>query len=349
MAAAPQTNNRARAFSAKLKARLNRGTTWLDVGAARLRRAAARREHRRRARDAAPDGRRRRRRDDVARRRDARGAQAQSRHAGRRAVAARPRVGLLRTVEAPLAIAAAHEPFVILAVGVNGTGKTTTVGKLAHRLKAKGHSVLLAAADTFRAAAVGAAAGVGRARRRPGRRARARRRSRGRRSRRARRGARARHRRRARRHGGPAAYGGGAHGRAREDQARHQPFRRDGAARGAARARREPGPERARAGAEASTSASSVTGLAITKLDGTAKGGILLAIARQLKVPIRLVARRRRRRRISTISAPTSSCGRCSATPGHDPVRERPQALPERPRSALGRVVRAWSAASSCS
>jgi fused signal recognition particle receptor len=43
---------------------------------------------------------------------------------------------------------------VILAVGVNGTGKTTTVGKLAHRLKARGHSVLLAAADTFRAAAV---------------------------------------------------------------------------------------------------------------------------------------------------------------------------------------------------
>ena len=61
---------------------------------------------------------------------------------------------MLRTVEAPLAIAAAHRPFVILAIGVNGTGKTTTVGKLAHRLKAKGHTVLLAAADTFRAAAV---------------------------------------------------------------------------------------------------------------------------------------------------------------------------------------------------
>ncbi|HUQ50595.1 MAG TPA: signal recognition particle receptor subunit alpha, partial [Gammaproteobacteria bacterium] len=61
---------------------------------------------------------------------------------------------LLRTVEAPLAIAPKHKPFVILAVGVNGTGKTTTVGKLAHRLKARGFSVLLAAADTFRAAAV---------------------------------------------------------------------------------------------------------------------------------------------------------------------------------------------------
>jgi fused signal recognition particle receptor len=66
----------------------------------------------------------------------------------------RTALGLLETVEAPLTIDAARKPFVILAVGVNGTGKTTTVGKLAHRLKAKGHSVLLAAADTFRAAAV---------------------------------------------------------------------------------------------------------------------------------------------------------------------------------------------------
>jgi fused signal recognition particle receptor len=45
-------------------------------------------------------------------------------------------------------------PFVILVVGVNGVGKTTTIGKLAHHLKAQGHSVLLAAGDTFRAAAV---------------------------------------------------------------------------------------------------------------------------------------------------------------------------------------------------
>jgi fused signal recognition particle receptor len=63
-------------------------------------------------------------------------------------------VGMLESVEAPLAISSAHRPFVILVVGVNGTGKTTTVGKLAHRLKARGHTVLLAAADTFRAAAV---------------------------------------------------------------------------------------------------------------------------------------------------------------------------------------------------
>jgi fused signal recognition particle receptor len=63
-------------------------------------------------------------------------------------------LGLLKSVEAPLAISGAHKPFVILVVGVNGTGKTTTLGKLAYRLKQRGHTVLLAAADTFRAAAV---------------------------------------------------------------------------------------------------------------------------------------------------------------------------------------------------
>lgn len=46
-------------------------------------------------------------------------------------------------------------PFVILVVGVNGVGKTTTIGKIACRFREEGHSVLLAAADTFRAAAIG--------------------------------------------------------------------------------------------------------------------------------------------------------------------------------------------------
>lgn len=49
---------------------------------------------------------------------------------------------------------AAEGPTVYLFVGVNGTGKTTTIAKLAHRLKKQGHRVLLAAADTFRAAAI---------------------------------------------------------------------------------------------------------------------------------------------------------------------------------------------------
>lgn len=47
-----------------------------------------------------------------------------------------------------------HKPYVILVVGVNGVGKTTTIGKLAHQFKQAGKSVLLGAADTFRAAAV---------------------------------------------------------------------------------------------------------------------------------------------------------------------------------------------------
>lgn len=47
-----------------------------------------------------------------------------------------------------------HQPAVIMVVGVNGVGKTTTIGKLAHRCKADGKKVLLAAADTFRAAAI---------------------------------------------------------------------------------------------------------------------------------------------------------------------------------------------------
>jgi fused signal recognition particle receptor len=47
-----------------------------------------------------------------------------------------------------------EKPFVILAIGVNGVGKTTTIGKLASRLRNQGHSVMLAAGDTFRAAAI---------------------------------------------------------------------------------------------------------------------------------------------------------------------------------------------------
>ena len=61
---------------------------------------------------------------------------------------------ILSAVEQPLEIPAASRPFVILVVGVNGAGKTTTIGKLAKRLKDQGMSVMLAAGDTFRAAAV---------------------------------------------------------------------------------------------------------------------------------------------------------------------------------------------------
>jgi fused signal recognition particle receptor len=63
-------------------------------------------------------------------------------------------VDILTPVEQPLDIDPQHSPFVILMVGVNGAGKTTTIGKLARRFRDQGMSVMLAAGDTFRAAAV---------------------------------------------------------------------------------------------------------------------------------------------------------------------------------------------------
>jgi fused signal recognition particle receptor len=60
----------------------------------------------------------------------------------------------LEPVAAPLAIDAARKPHVILVVGVNGTGKTTTIGKLAAKFAGEGRKVVLAAGDTFRAAAI---------------------------------------------------------------------------------------------------------------------------------------------------------------------------------------------------
>ena len=62
--------------------------------------------------------------------------------------------GMLAKVEQPLVIDEAKKPYVILMVGVNGVGKTTTIGKLAKQFQGQGKSVMLAAGDTFRAAAV---------------------------------------------------------------------------------------------------------------------------------------------------------------------------------------------------
>ena len=61
---------------------------------------------------------------------------------------------ILTPVAKPLTVESGHKPHVILIVGVNGSGKTTTIGKLARELRAAGKSVMLAAGDTFRAAAV---------------------------------------------------------------------------------------------------------------------------------------------------------------------------------------------------
>ncbi|RYZ68883.1 MAG: signal recognition particle-docking protein FtsY, partial [Lysobacteraceae bacterium] len=61
-------------------------------------------------------------------------------------------IALLAPVALPLRIDTVARPFVVLTVGVNGVGKTTTIGKLARRFKEEGHSLMLAAGDTFRAA-----------------------------------------------------------------------------------------------------------------------------------------------------------------------------------------------------
>lgn len=196
---------------------------------------------------------------------------------------------LLGPVEVPLEIDRSQKPFVILVVGVNGTGKTTTIGKLGHRLRARGFSVLFAAGDTFRAAAVeqlqewgertkidvvAQAAGAD-----------------------------------------PAAvvHDGLAAARARgtdvviadtagrlhtsaglmdeldkirrvvgrfEPSAPHEILLVVDASQG----------QNALAQATEFHQRLGVTGLAITKLDGTAKGGVVLAIAKKLRVPIRFVA-----------------------------------------------------------
>jgi fused signal recognition particle receptor len=62
-------------------------------------------------------------------------------------------LAILKPVEKPFALTPGVKPFVILMVGINGAGKTTSIGKLAHRLLNEGASILLAAGDTFRAAA----------------------------------------------------------------------------------------------------------------------------------------------------------------------------------------------------
>ncbi len=63
-------------------------------------------------------------------------------------------LNLIKPCERALLFESTQKPFVLLVVGVNGVGKTTTIGKLAHHLKREGASLMLAAADTFRAAAV---------------------------------------------------------------------------------------------------------------------------------------------------------------------------------------------------
>ncbi len=75
--------------------------------------------------------------------------------AGLRAVVAEEMAGVLAAVAQPLDIVAFPRPQVILVVGVNGSGKTTTIAKLAHLFQEQDYGVMLVAGDTFRAAAIG--------------------------------------------------------------------------------------------------------------------------------------------------------------------------------------------------
>lgn len=71
-----------------------------------------------------------------------------------RDVLAREIAALLAPIQKPLSVDESKKPFVILVAGVNGTGKTTTIGKMAKRLAEEGAKVTMAAGDTFRAAAI---------------------------------------------------------------------------------------------------------------------------------------------------------------------------------------------------
>jgi fused signal recognition particle receptor len=178
------------------------------------------------------------------------------------------------------------QPGVVLVVGVNGTGKTTTVGRIARVLVSQDKTVLLGRRGHLPRRRRGPAPDVGRTGRRPdgawGRRQRSRqRRLRGRP---ARRGGEGRHR--AGRHRRPPAHQVGSDGRARQGQTGD----------------REAGPVSevllvidATTGQNGLTQARvfrevvDVTGIVLTKLDGTAKGGIVIAVQRELGVPVKLV------------------------------------------------------------
>jgi fused signal recognition particle receptor len=194
---------------------------------------------------------------------------------------------VLRAAEKPVTQVSAP-PAVVLVVGVNGTGKTTSIGKLARRFRDEGHSVLLCAADTFRAAAIeqlevwGERTGTEVIRQRPG--------------------------------ADPSAvlYDAIEAAKARKADyvivdtagrlhtksnlmAELEKMRRTAArlAPGAPHdvllvvdgTTGQNGLEQARR----FTETSGVTGIVLTKLDGTAKGGVVVAIARELNLPIRYV------------------------------------------------------------
>ena len=194
---------------------------------------------------------------------------------------------ILRASETPVHIVS-KPPAVVMVVGVNGAGKTTTIGKLAHRFIGEERKVLLCAADTFRAAAIeqleiwAERAGVEMIRQKTGadpsavvfdalQSAKS-----------------TANGLRHRRYRGPLAYQRQSHGRARKMRrtaarvvpgAPHEVWLVLDATTG------QNGLEQARK----FTESSGVTGIVLTKLDGTAKGGVVVAIARELNLPIRYI------------------------------------------------------------
>jgi len=155
-AAAPADDSR-RGFIARLRARLNKGDSWLTYDLANLLPGRAidaqvldELETRLLTADVGVDATHRLLEDlrDRVQRKELKDFDA---------LASALRTSLIETLAPcahPLRVDAAVRPFVILVVGVNGSGKTTTIGKLARRLKSEGLKVMLAAGDTFRAAAI---------------------------------------------------------------------------------------------------------------------------------------------------------------------------------------------------
>jgi fused signal recognition particle receptor len=144
-------------FLKRLRARLNRGNSWLNVDLAQLVRGRAidaelldELETRLLRADVGVDA-----THYILESLRQRAARSELANADALIAALRAKViEILAPCAQPLVIDMAHRPFVILVVGVNGSGKTTSIGKLARRLTADGKSVMLAAGDTFRSAAV---------------------------------------------------------------------------------------------------------------------------------------------------------------------------------------------------
>jgi fused signal recognition particle receptor len=192
------------------------------------------------------------------------------------------------TMDAPAVDFSIAQPFVLLVIGVNGSGKTTTIGKLASKLQSQGKTVLLAAGDTFRAAATeqlevwGAKVGAHVVRGKDG--------------------------------GDPSSVVFDGVKRARADgidvviadtagrlhtktnlMEELQKVRRvagkalEGAPHETWLVIDATSGQNAIAQAQVFTQAMSVTGIVLTKLDGTAKGGVILGIADQLRIPVRFI------------------------------------------------------------